>query len=229
MKVTLLRSTESPEEIIALSAKICHAHEKGSDLKLNPDEIRRLLNVTTKFHHDSILEHVNFTFLIEDISRSLSHQLVRHRLCTFHQASQRYVKVEDLANDIVIPESISKNSEALETFINTVKVIQETYEGLVRAGIPKEDARYILPNATKTQLIFSTNARNLIHILGHRLCNRAMPEFRELADEILKICRKVMPDIFNLVGPNCFMQDGKCPEGQIGCRKSEEMKKKYTV
>lgn len=224
----LVSVTPDADFLVAYAARICYSPDKGSDMidQIDSNTINKMITTARENHHDSLFEHINFTFLIENISRSLSHQLVRHRLCTFHQSSQRYVKVENLVNNVIIPDSIKRNPEALETFNSVVKTIQEVYTALIDNGIPKEDARYILPNATSTQLLMTINARNLIHILRLRLCNRAMPEFRKLAEEILIICRKELPAIFNFVGPGCFM-DGKCPEGRMCCGNETLMKARY--
>lgn len=230
MKVELIRHTENAEELIAAAARVCYTSDKVSDMvtKIDQETVNKMIKVAMDNHHDSILEHISFTFLIEDVSRALTHQLVRHRLCTFHQRSQRYVEVDDLMNDCVIPESIRDNIEARMSFEYAIHVIADTYKYLIEHfGIPKEDARYLLPNATHSQMIMTTNARNLIHIFGLRCCNRSQSEIHKMADLMLEECRKVLPSIFNRVGPNCYINRGFCPEGKMGCGKRKEVIASY--
>jgi len=230
MKVELIRHTENAEELIAAAARVCYTSDKASDMleKINQETIDKMIKVAMDNHHDSILEHISFTFLIEDVSRALTHQLVRHRLCTFHQRSQRYVEVDDLLNNYVAPESIRDNTEAKMTFEYALDTIAACYKRLIdEFNIPKEDARYLLPNATTSQLIMTTNARNLIHIFGLRCCNRAQNEIHELADHMLQKCREVLPSIFNRVGPNCYNNRGFCPEGKMHCGKRKFVMDRY--
>ena len=144
------------------------------------------------------------------------------------QRSQRYVKMEDLLNNYVAPESIRDNIEAKMTFEYALDTIAACYKRLIdEFNIPKEDARYLLPNATTSQLIMTTNARNLIHIFGLRCCNRAQSEIHELADRMLQKCREVLPSIFNRVGPNCYNNRGFCPEGKMHCGKRKLVMDRY--
>lgn len=230
MNVMLLHYTQNGKELLATAARLCYTSDKASDLvtKITPEVTDKMIKVAMENHHTSLLEHISFTFLISGVSRALTHQLVRHRLCTFHEKSQRYVKIEDLKDNCSIPESIQENESALKTFFAALDVISECYSKLVdEYKIPKEDARSILPNATHSQIIMTLNARQLIHMCGLRCCNRAWNEMRELFDLILKECRSVMPEIFDKVGPNCFME-GKCPEGNKTCGKLNSVIKKYT-
>ena len=227
MKIIII-TENNIKEIINIAAKVCYSKKSITEIYSQIENSNHGISIGLDYHHYSLFEHVYFTILIEDISRSLSHQLVRHRLATYHQSSQRNIKVEDLKSSIVIPETIDNNEEAKNIFMENIKNIQECYEKLIELNIPKEDARYILPNATKTQLIMTVNVRTLIHILTLRCCNKAMPEFRKLADMILKECRKILPEIFNFVGPSCFFY-GKCPEGKRTCGKFNEVIQKYSL
>lgn len=157
--------------------------------------------------HTSVLEHASFTFEIEGISRVTLAQLTRHRIASFSVQSQRYVKLVN--PELIIPETIRKSKYAEEAE-NTMKQVMNLYSQMVADGIPAEDARYITPQATTTKLFITMNARELLHFFSLRTCNRAQWEIRNLADEMLKLCRTVAPEIFCNAGPGCV--NGKCPE-----------------
>lgn len=230
MKVELIRYTENAEELIAVAARMCYTPDKGSDMiaKITPETVDRMIKMALENHHDSLLEHVTFTFLVEDVSRALTHQLVRHRLCTFHQRSQRYVKTEDLIDECVIPESIRDDLNAKNIFLYAISTIENCYNSLINDhNIPREEARYLLPNAIFSQLIMTVNARQLIHMCGLRCCNRAQAEIHELFDRILQLCRGALPAIFNRVGPNCYINKGFCPEGKLSCGKRKAVMDRY--
>lgn len=173
---------------------------------------------------DQLLPHLNYTFAIEKISRACSHQLVRHRIASFSQQSQRYITVKRLSEKIVVPPSIGSNTE-YESLIDSAS---ETYQKLVESGVPKEDARFVLPNAAETSLLLTMEGKSLIHFLGLRTCNRAQWEVRELADMMLEQLRGVEPSIFNRAGPYCY-QLGYCPEGRHTCGKMKEALERYRV
>jgi thymidylate synthase (FAD) len=227
MQVRVINHTPEPEKMVAIAARMCYSPLTANQMiqKLDEETIQKMVNMAVENHHDSLMEHVTFTFVIEGVSRALSHQLVRHRIATFHQRSQRYVK-EDLITSIVLPPSVLENIEAKKVYMDTMVQVSKAYKTLVDMGIPKEDARYLLPNATYTQLIMTMNVRELIHFFGLRLCHRAQEEIRLMAALMLQECRKISPVIFNRVGPNCFMQ-GKCPEGKMCCGSFEEKQKAF--
>lgn len=160
----------------------------------------------------STFEHVSFTFGIDGLSRVASHQLVRHRLASFSQQSQRYVKMSPDPNAVIIPPSIQGNPEALRLFTESVRKSQETYAQLTALGIPKEDARFILPHGHSTRLVMTMNARELHHFFGLRLCRRAQWEIHELARKMLALCREKAPVLFEKAGPSCIF--GKCSEAK---------------
>lgn len=157
--------------------------------------------------HTSVLEHASFTFEIEGISRACLAQLTRHRLASFSVQSQRYVKLDN--PDLIIPESI-KQSDLAEEAVSCMKHSMDTYKKLLDAGIPAEDARYVTPQAVPTQLFMTMNCRELLHFFGLRTCNRAQWEIRHMADEMLKQCKEIAPQIFENAGPGCVT--GKCTE-----------------
>ena len=159
--------------------------------------------------HDSVLEHASFTFEIRGVSRVLLAQLTRHRIASFTVLSQRYVNQED--QGCIIPASIAK-SEHADLYAATARTVHGIYREMIEAGIPKEDARYILPEGTTTDLIMSMNARELGHFFKLRCCNRAQWEIRELADAMLRILRSQYPELFGSAGPACLR--GECHEAK---------------
>ena len=168
----------------------------------NADKAR---DAAVKSGHDSILEHACYTFEITGVSRSLLAQLTRHRLASYSVLSQRYV--DQSQAHVIVPESI-KNSDFCEAYMDEVNRIRYLYDEMVSHGIPKEDARMILPEGTETSLILTMNARELRHFFKLRLCNRAQWEIRSMAEQMLFLCRVADPEIFDDVGPSCITEGG---------------------
>lgn len=196
MKVTLVQETPNQIETIAQIASICYDSKPKDDLAL----VKHLY----KNGHHSVFEHIYFTFKIEGISRACSHQLVRHRHCSFTQRSQRYCDEGEF--EFVTPNSIHERT-SVGSYDYAMFNITENYADLKRIGIPKEDARYLLPNACCTDLYLSCNLRELIHICNERLCSRAQWEIRELVKQMVKC-----------VDPRLkFMLVPKCKSGRIIC------------
>ena len=217
MRVTLVSHTPDPEKVCNRAAGVCvSAGEVKGD--------KHLMHALAS-GHDSVLEHASFTFSVEGVSRACSHQLVRHRLASFAQQSQRYVRMDGF--DYVVPESIKDSKtiwrneytgdeiSTLEWYEKIMREWGEEYDSLIKAGIPEEDARYILPNACTTNIIVTMNARELRHFLSLRLCTRAQWEIRQLAEKMLDCVREVAPTLFEDVGPRCKAL-GFCPESK-GC------------
>ena len=196
MNVTLVQATPNPVETIAQIASICY----DSDPK-NPMALVKHLYAGG---HHSVFEHIYFTFKIEGISRACSHQLVRHRHCSFTQRSQRYCS-EDCF-EVVKPQTI-QNIDMKYGYENLMYRIQENYEELQCIGVPNEDARYILPNACTTSLYLSCNLRELIHMANERLCTRAQWEVRDLVREMCNLVDHQLQ----------FMLVPKCKSGRIIC------------
>ena len=219
MKVRLINYTKDPEKIVAQSARLCYSALDIEDLreKLSDESIIILIKKIMKLGHYSVLEHATFTFAIEGISRVTSHQLVRHRLASFSQQSQRYVKIKEKGFPYVVPKSIEKNKKLAKIFIDTLKELDGIYRLLLSQNIEAEDARYILPQAVKTKIILTANARELLHIFKLRCCNRAQWEIREAAMNMLKEVKSIAPTIFENAGPPCIL--GPCPEGELSCGK----------
>ena len=217
MKVKLINYTKDPEKIVAQSARLCYSALDIEELrgKLSDESIIKLIKKIMKLGHYSVLEHATFTFAIEGISRVTSHQLVRHRLASFSQQSQRYVKIKEKGFPYVVPKSIEKNEKLAKIFIDTLKELDGIYRLLLSHNIEAEDARYILPQAVKTKIILTANARELLHIFKLRCCNRAQWEIREIAMNMLKEVKSIAPTIFENAGPPCVL--GPCPEGELSC------------
>jgi thymidylate synthase (FAD) len=171
-----------------------------------------------------LLPHISFTFAVEDISRACSHQLVRHRMASFSQQSQRYTPIRRLKERVIVPPSIEEKTRIL--FNEHIDSASKTYETMVREGVPREDARFVLPNATETHLLITMDGSSLFHFFGLRCCTRAQWEIKTLADRMLVELRREAPKIFERAGPYCF-QWGHCPEGMFTCGKMKEVAEKY--
>ena len=171
-----------------------------------------------------LLPHVSFTFAVEGVSRSCSHQLVRHRLASYSQQSQRFIEVRRLKEHVVVPETVA--GDASRPFNAFIDAASETYQGLLERGVPREDARFVLPNATETSLLVTMDGRALLHFFGLRCCTRAQWEIKALADAMLAQVRAVEPGLFGRAGPYCY-QLGHCPEGRFSCDRMQDVKEKY--
>ena len=215
MKVEQIAHTPNPDGVCAVSANACVS--KGiygvSDFT-DDGQIGKSLKHALASGHESVCEHAVFTFAIEGISRACSHQLVRHRMASYSQQSQRYVEVNPFK--YVKPKSIEEDEDACERYDEIMMEIYGAYAELLRLyDIPEEDARYILPNACTTNIIVSMNGRELMHFFGLRCCTRAQWEIRELAKKMLKQVKQVAPILFEKAGPQC-KKLGYCPEAK-GC------------
>ena len=231
LKVVLLSHTPEPEETIAAAARLCY-QSAGIDTittGLSREAAGAFIEKLVAMDHTSPIEHASFIFAIEGISRACSHQLVRHRLASYSQQSQRYVsKVSGF--DYVIPPSIGDDEDLRGEFETIMASIQKYYSHLVAKLNGKglkgegahEDARFVLPNAAETKIIVTMNARELLHFFRQRCCNRAQWEIRAMAIEMLKLVRKRAPAVFAEAGPPCLK--GSCPEGRYSCRKAKDVK-----
>ncbi|MHA1126519.1 MAG: FAD-dependent thymidylate synthase [Candidatus Heimdallarchaeota archaeon] len=206
MKVELLYA--SNEKLAEVAIRMCRG-KKNVVLSepANEDIIRRVVNSG----HESVAEHVTFTFRISGISRVTSHQLVRHRIASFSQESQRYADpLENNQEDwAVIPDSIVENPEALKLAEKFLKETIQVREKLDKLGIKLEDSRYLLPNATKTAIVMTMNARTLWNFFNFRICSRAQWEIRRLAKMMYYLVNDVAPALFNWWTPRC---ERGCPE-----------------
>lgn len=217
MKVTLITHTPEPEKVIASAAKLCYSSSDIESLMsgLTTEKIEAFIKKLKDLGHQSPLEHCSFTFGIEGVSRALSHQLVRHRIASYSQKSQRYVKEGQF--EYIVPPSIIENPICKDAFEDFVKNSQWTYDFLIDNGIPAEDARFVLPNACETKIIVTMNIRTLLHFFEERCCNRAQWEIRHMAYAMLRICKEVAPNLFAKAGASCVK--GKCKEGKMSCGK----------
>ena len=189
MKVELVASTENAEIIIERAMRICHGGDVDPEKGANKTFIQNII----KLGHESPLEHGVMTFKIMDVSRSLTHQLVRHRIASYTQKSQRYCKEGQFK--FVIPESIA-NSDFRSDYIIMMKRIQEFYDSMVNNGIKREDARYVLPNACYTDIWVTMNFRELRSFFKLRCDSHAQWEIRDMAKEMLKIAYARYPIVF---------------------------------
>ena len=215
MNVKLIGFTPNPEKIPAMAAKLTHSKTKPEDLdKTSDKELKAILEQVTSLGHTSVIEHTNFTFAISDVSRSLTHQLVRHRIASYAQQSQRYVDFKE--PNYVTPPKIAKNKHMKKAYDDTMKTIWEQYSNLLDMGIPAEDSRFVLPNAACTNIMVTMNARSLLNFFELRCCQHAQWEIRQLANKMLKEVKKVAPTIFKNAGPVCKTKN-ICPENKKDC------------
>jgi thymidylate synthase (FAD) len=215
LKVKLLRYTKDAELLCGAAALTTTQSGSPSEIleEMKPDKAKQIIKRVTGYGHTSVIEHASFTFSIEGVSRVMTHQLVRHRLASYTQQSQRYVTYNTLEK-YVIPPSIANDAESKKTFQDTLKSISKAYQKLLRLRIPKEDARFILPNAAKTNIIITMNARELRHFFNLRCCARAQWEIREVATEMLRQAKKATPALFENAGPTC-VELSYCGEGKM--------------
>lgn len=211
MQVTLVNYTPNPELTIAIAARSSASPLSATKLwnELAPQQVESLLRQLLESGHLSPFEHASFTFVIEGISRVTSHQLVRHRLASYTQQSQRYVNVKE--HKYVTPPKVSARPEFLVSYQQAIEAAQKLYCDMVEAGIPYEDARYILPQAVETQLVMTMNARELLHACSLRLCLRAQWEIVELFERIKSAVEKVAAFIGAELKPKCYHL-GYCDE-----------------
>ncbi len=216
MHVELLYHTPDPERAIATAARLCYAPVGAAELmETMPDErVKSVLSTIMESGHFSTLEHASYTFAIDGVSRALTHQLVRHRLASFNQQSQRYVKFKD-GVDVVVPDSVKATPETQAVFDEAIDACVSAYKKLLDAGVPAEDARYLLPNAAESKIVVTMNVRELLHFFNLRCCNRAQWEIREMAHRMLELVRPTAPFVFAAAGAPCV--SGTCPEGKMSC------------
>ncbi len=225
LNVELLQHNAEAEKIAALAARLCYSDSdiKGLSEKVSASEQNDFIEKLAGMGHYSVFEHVSFTFGAEGVSRALTHQLVRHRIASFSQKSQRYVK-EGSAFPYIMPPSVAGSSEAAAVFSDAMDYLAGVYSRLSRLGLPAEDARYVLPNACETKIIITMNARELLHFFSLRSCMRAQWEIRALSDRMLSLAFKAAPAIFKNAGPGCC---GKgCPEGKFSCGKAPQVRER---
>lgn len=215
-RVELLAHTPEPLSLVYAAFRQCYHAGFVADMwpRLLAGDIGRekqaqFVASIMESGHASPVEHVSFTFALGGVSRALTHQLVRHRIASYSQQSQRYVDGSDF--DYLIPPEIRKNPEALARFEGIMREIGSAYrdlKGLLeeagRTGSKaNEDARFVLPQATASNIVVTMNCRALLNFFEHRCCRRAQWEIRHVADEMLALCRGVLPEVFGLAGAKC--------------------------
>lgn len=235
LNVVLLKYTPDPEETVSHAAKLCYSSATIDKLKtkVEQNDQRKFIQKLISIGHVSPFEHISFTFGIEGISRACSHQLVRHRLASYSQQSQRYVGAQSKKDkkdfNFIIPPSIKEAGRG-EWFSDRMNDLQQWYDEMVEflgdsGEQVYEDARFVLPNAIETKIIITMNARELLHFFNVRCCNRAQWEIREMATEMLRIIKRLAPNIFFNAGPDCVSD--KCHEGDMACGKMVTVQKKF--
>ena len=248
-KVSLLGYTKTingggPEEVVAAAGKLCYSKVGAKEIleKMTEEDIEKFLNTLSNLGHYSPFEHANFTFGIEGISRTCSHQIVRHRTGSYSQQSQRYVDLKDTIK-VIVPPEIEQDEEIKQKYIDSIYRDYDAYKEITLKLVEKyinegmneknaikkalEDARFALPNACETKLIMTMDARNLIHFFEERCCMRAQWEVRDVANQMLDLVLDVAPNIFSKAGPACAF--GKCKEGKMSCGQVQEPREKQKV
>lgn len=244
MPVNTLDNSTNPERVIAAAGKLCYSKSNIVDLYNGLDDAstQKFVNMLSELGHESPIEHVSFTFGIEGISRSCSHQIVRHRIASYSQQSQRYVDLQNTFS-YIIPDAIKNNEKAKLLYeksmladIDTYKEITEELVKEYTKGVEEpakirlltkkalEDSRFALPNACETKIIVTMNARTLLNFFKERCCNRAQWEIRDVANQMLDLVLDVAPNVFSKAGAPCTF--GKCPEGNMSCGERKYPKEK---
>ncbi|MDR2075911.1 MAG: FAD-dependent thymidylate synthase [Desulfovibrio sp.] len=224
LRVELLAHTPNPLSLVYAAFRQCYHAGFAGDMwpKLLAGDLDRetqaaFVTETLSSGHASPVEHVSFTFALEGVSRALTHQLVRHRIASYSQQSQRYVDGSDFR--YVLPPAIARIPEARDRFLRCLADIGAAYREVKElletngGSNAREDARFLLPQAAETRIVLTMNCRSLLNFFEHRCCMRAQWEIRALAWEMLGLCRAALPAIFAVAGPSCERL-GFCPEGK---------------
>lgn len=246
LKVKLLSHTPDADKLVAAAAKLCYSASDVDTLMdgLTADKVETMCQKLADLGHESPIEHASYTFAVEGVSRALLAQLTRHRIASYSVQSQRYVDKSDF--DYIVPpaieelggmvrgeyEYVMRRLHASYDYLwielmkyHAAELIGKGYteeEAVAKAQkLANEDARFVLPNACNTRIIFTMNARSLHNFFRLRCCNRAQWEIRALADEMLRLCREVSPALFRHAGPSCAVT-GKCSEGAMCCGEPRE-------
>lgn len=233
-KVKLIRYTPAPEELVAMAGKLCYSASDLDDLSegVAKKDQTKYLNRLADMGHFSPIEHASFTFGIEGVSRSLLAQITRHRIASFSVQSQRYVALGDdeTGFDYVVPPRIAAlGEEDAAEYRREMEQINLWYQAwrkkLGTGEGSNEDARFVLPNAAATRMMVTMNARELLHFLSLRCCNRAQWEIRSVAWQMLDLAWQAAPALFGKAGPGCL--HGACPEGRKSCGRADEIRARF--
>jgi thymidylate synthase (FAD) len=211
MVVTLLAHTPYPDDVCDMAAATCVSREapKGAS------EGHRSLRAALRSGHLSVCEHASFTFMVENVTRVTTHQLVRHRMASYEQQSQRYVALENIAflQPDTVTDAVGKDLEAHSLMRVWGEATQRLADRLREDGVPEEDIRYLYPGGTVSNIMVTMNGRELLHFLALRRCSRAQWEIRYMADRMAVLAQEVAPVMFERCGPTCE-QTGRCPEAR---------------
>ena len=226
--VKLISRPENMLKTVYTACRTCYSADYPINIYEGADDEEKMLKLISRVissGHYSTIEHIQVSFAISNVSRACTHQLVRHRHMSFSQKSQRYVK-EKGQFDYLIPPTIEKNPELREKFVDFMSEISEKYQEFVEAGIPAEDARAVLPNATASSMVASLNLREMIHLANLRLCTRAQYEIRTLVKMMCEELATAEPWLKPYLVPKCE-SIGFCDEDKSCGRKPklEEIRK----
>jgi len=230
-RVELIAYTPDPEKVCALAARTCYSALPLDELKarVNDQDQADFLRGVIRSGHLSVLEHVSFTFYVENVTRVLLAQLTRHRIASFSVQSQRYVSLADSFAYQTPPRIREMGPEYEERYQRQMEQMSVWYrewqDAFGHDGAANEDARFVLPNACMTRLTMTMNARELNHFFALRCCSRAQWEIRDLATRMLALASKAAPVLFEHAGPGCVR--GACPEGSRSCGKASEVKARF--
>ena len=219
MKVVLSPESQFIINKIYTAAHTCYSDEDPDvifqkSLSMSTEEMLKTIKHCLNSRHFSVVEHQHMTFYISGVSRALSHQLVRHRIAEYSQQSQRYCKLKPEDKVFyVTPPTIRKSENLEEIYTRFMEFSKDTYQKLVDAGVPAEDARFVLPNATTTNITVTMNLRQLSHFMEERLCTTAQWEIRHMAEMMKGEVLKVLPFMKPYLQPKCELL-GYCPESQ---------------
>lgn len=246
--VNTIDGSKDPERVIAAAGKLCYSKSDVMNLYqgLDDEATEKFVNMLSSMGHESPVEHISFTFGIEGISRTCSHQIVRHRIgASYSQQSQRYVDLQNSFN-YIIPEAIKNNEKARLLYEKSMLADMDVYKEITQTLIDEytngitdkreiskltkkalEDSRFALPNACETKIIITMNARALLNFFRERCCSRAQWEIRDVANQMLEIVLDVAPNVFANAGAPCVF--GKCPEGKMSCGQKQQPKIKQII
>jgi thymidylate synthase (FAD) len=224
LSVALLQHTPDPDRAVAVAGRLCYAPVSAAELAhaMSDEDVAKLVRILVRSGHHSAIEHASFTFAIDGVSRACTHQLVRHRVASYNQQSQRYVRF-GAADSFVVPPRIAADPQAQAIFLQAMEQARVAYDKLVEIGLGEgrsaesvqEDARFVLPNAAETKIVVTMNARELRHFFRVRCCRRAQWEINDLSWQMRAIVRDVSPYLFEGTGPSCLY--GECGEGKMTC------------
>jgi len=209
MDVVVMQATLEPQRMVGLAQAITmKADLRQAVAPITQKQIKFLLRA----EHSSLLEHVIYTFYISGVSRSFLAQITRQRTASPTSGSQHY---QDYSDYDCVMSSALHNAETTYIADESFKQSFKAYGNLVALGVPKEEARQVLPNAASVNYLWTIDARNLYFFLRQRLCHRNVEEMQVFSERVLSLVRSHFPELFDLVGPQCFM--GGCKQGFLKC------------